>query len=261
MIFIQIIVFIFGLLIGSFLNVVIHRLPLGLSVVKPRSKCVKCEHSIRWYENIPVFSYILLRGKCSQCDVAISWRYPFVELLTGLFAVLLFPSNIDVLEIGHMEIMRFAVEFSIASIFLAHFLIDIEHQLLPDKLNLYLLLIVLPFSILSFPLGHWLVGGLIGFLGPYLVTLLFYKLRGQIGLGGGDIKLFGILGILLGPVGVMNTIFMSSLLGSVIGLGLIALKKMNKDTALAFGPYIIVVAACQVFFPQLFALINPFGFN
>ncbi|MEX0798528.1 MAG: prepilin peptidase [Bacteriovoracaceae bacterium] len=261
MIAVQVLVFIFGLLIGSFLNVVIHRIPRGLSVVKPRSSCVKCGHKIRWHENIPVISYLLLRGKCSECDVAISWGYPLVELLTGLFALLLFPSDINLLQITHLEMLRFVVEFSIAAIFLAHFLIDIEHQILPDKLNLYLLMITLPYSILTNPLPHWLIGGLVGFLGPYLVTLLFYKLRGQIGLGGGDIKLFGILGVLLGPVGVMNTIFMSSLLGSVIGIALIISKKMNKDTALAFGPYILVVAAIQIFFPQVFAQINPFGFN
>lgn len=261
MIAIQILVFIFGLLIGSFLNVVIYRLPRGESVVKPRSKCPSCGHGITWYENIPVFSYLLLKGKCSQCDVKIGWRYPLVELLTGLFALLLFPAAPSVLAIGHLDLMRFALEFSIACVFLAHFLIDIEHQILPDKLNLYLLAVVLPFSVLTYPVGHWLFGGLIGFLGPYFVTLLFYKLRGQIGLGGGDIKLFGILGVLLGPVGVMNTIFMSSLVGSVVGIALIGLKKMNKDTALAFGPYIIVVAACQIFFPRLFDLLNPFALN
>ena len=98
-------------------------------------------------------------------------------------------------------------------------------------------------------------------MGPYLVTLFFLKVRGVVGLGGGDIKLFGILGVLLGPIGVINTIFMSSLAGSVIGVALIATKRMSKTTALAFGPYILVVATLQIFFPDFFDMINPFVFN
>ncbi|MCO4755486.1 MAG: prepilin peptidase [Bacteriovoracaceae bacterium] len=261
MIAIYLLIFIFGLLIGSFLNVVIYRLPREMSVVRPRSSCTNCGKQIKWYQNIPVFSYLILRGKCGECDVKIGIKYPLVELLVGIFALLLFPFDIPILNITHLDLFKFIVEFSIACVFLAHFIIDIEHQLLPDKLNLYLLAVVAPYAFLSFPPHYWVIGGLVGFLGPYLVTLLFLKLRGVVGLGGGDIKLFGILGILLGPVGVINTIFMSSLAGSVIGLLLIATKKMNKDTALAFGPYILVVAAVQIFFPEVFELINPFGFN
>lgn len=261
MIAVQLLVFCFGLLIGSFLNVVIHRLPEGKSVVFPRSRCPKCETTIKWSRNIPLASFLFLKGKCAECDAPIGLRYPAVELLTGLFAVLLFPSPASPLEIGHMELLRFAVEFSIAAVFLAHFIIDIEHQLLPDKLNLYLLAVVLPYSALANPLYHWIGGGVIGFFGPYLITLFFYKIKGQMGLGGGDIKLFGILGVLLGPQGIMNTIFVSSLFGSATGLILIASKKMDKNTPLSFGPYIIVVAACQIFFPEIFARFNPFGFN
>tara|TARA_Y100000385_G_C12606192_1_gene430945 strand:- start:190 stop:516 length:327 start_codon:yes stop_codon:yes gene_type:complete len=106
---------------------------------------------------------------------------------------------------------------------------------------------------------YWLMGGAIGFLGPLIVTWVFYKLRGQIGLGGGDIKLFGILGLLLGPVGIMHNIFMSCFVGAIIGILLIATKRMNKDTALAFGPYIIVVASFQIYFPNYFKMINPFN--
>ena len=219
MIFVYALVFVFGLLVGSFLNVVIHRMPRGESVVRPRSKCPGCAKTISWQRNIPVFSFLFLRGKCGECDAKISWRYPLVELTTAVIALALFPSG-TLVELGHADLARFALEFSIAAVFLAHFLIDIEHQILPDKLNLYLLAVVAPYAVLSYPVGHWLIGGLLGFFGPYLITLLFYKLKGQVGLGGGDIKLFGILGILLGPVGVMNTIFMSSLAGSLAGLAL-----------------------------------------
>lgn len=236
----------FGLIVGSFLNVVIYRVPRDLSIVSPGSSCPSCGHKIRWYENIPVLSYLFLKGKCTNCKTLISVRYPLIELLTGIIAGLLAPK---MLTAG--EILFFLFYFSIACIFLCHFLIDIEFQILPDKINLYFLSIALPFAFLNFAPGYWIVGGIIGFGGPFVVTYLFYKLRGQIGLGGGDIKLFGILGLLLGPLGILNTIFLSCLLGAVVGVTLILINKINKETPLAFGPYIIVVAILQIFFPGL----------
>ncbi len=125
----------------------------------------------------------MLRGKCSACGAKISWRYPLIELLSGTIALLLFPSNIELLELGHLDLMIFFFKFSMAMCFLAHFVIDIEHQLLPDKINIYLLAVVLPYSIFNFSVDHWLFGGLLGFLAPYAVTWLFYKIKGQVGLG------------------------------------------------------------------------------
>jgi len=235
----------FGLMVGSFLNVVIHRIPREQSIVFPGSTCPKCGHKIKWYENIPVLSYLALGGKCSNCKTKISLRYPIIELTVGIIAGLLAPKFFT-----PNAILMFLFYFSIACIFLSHFLIDIEFQILPDKINLYFLAIALPFAILNFPLAYWLIGGAIGFLGPFTVTYLFYKLRGQIGLGGGDIKLFGILGLLLGPLGVLNTIFLSCMIGAIFGITLIVIKKMGKDTPLAFGPFILIVAAIQIFFPE-----------
>lgn len=243
------------MLIGSFLNVVIYRLPREQSVVKPRSSCPKCGHMITWYENIPVVSYLFLKGKCSQCSAKISIKYPLVEMLLGLIALGISP---DVLT--PMNLATFVIYFSIAACFIAHFIIDLEFQILPDKINLYLLAIILPFSILTKQPAYWLVGGAIGFGGPFLITYLFYKLRGQIGLGGGDIKLYGIIGVLLGPLGVLKTIFMSCALGSIVGLALILSKKMSKETPLAFGPYIIIIAALQIFFPEIVEYFDFFKF-
>lgn len=255
MIELNILIFIFGTLIGSFLNVVIYRIPQKISVVTPRSKCPKCNTVIKWYENIPIFSYIfLLRGKCSNCRIKISPRYPMIEFIVGLIAVNLFPY-----ELNAENLWDFSYFFSVACILLAHLIIDLEHQILPDKINIYFLAITLPYVFLNFHLYHWLIGGSIGFFIPLIVTWAFYKLRGQIGLGGGDIKLFGILGLILGPLGIVHNIFMSCALGAVVGILLIALKKMNKDTPLAFGPYIIIVAAMQIFYPKIFDLINPFS--
>lgn len=248
----SILTFIFGLLIGSFLNVVIYRMPRNISVVFPSSACPSCEHKIKWYENFPVLSFLLLKGKCSNCKTKISIKYPLVELFVGFVALFLAPTDLSL-----PQLTKFFVYFSIAATFIAHFFIDVEHQLLPDKLNLYLLGVMGSYSILYNEIYFWLIGGAIGFLGPLGVTILFYKLRGQIGLGGGDIKLFGILGIFLGPLGILNNIFMSCFLGAIGGILLIQLKKIDKDNPFAFGPFIILVASIQIFFPTLFELINP----
>jgi leader peptidase (prepilin peptidase)/N-methyltransferase len=247
--------FIVGLLFGSFLNVVILRVPKGKSVVAPRSSCMKCGHLIKWYENIPVFSYLFLKGKCSSCKTPIGIRYPLIELLVGIIAVLLFPSNLS-----DTSMIDFVVFFAIACIFLALFVIDIEHHLLPDKLNIYLFAILAPYSINKFGFIDPLIGGLIGFGGTFGITYLFYKIKGQIGLGGGDIKLFGILGLYLGPEGIVQLIFLSSLCGSIFGIILIAFKKLPKDKPFAFGPYILIVSAIQIFFPGIFQQINFYNF-
>jgi leader peptidase (prepilin peptidase)/N-methyltransferase len=254
----KILIFTFGAVVGSFLNVVIHRMPLGRSVVSPRSSCPSCGHMIKWYENIPVLSYlIILRGKCSSCSVRIPIRYPLIELLVGFIALFLFPSSLDFMSAHSMY--EFFFYFSIACVFLAHFIIDIEHHLLLDKLNIYLLFVIIPYMFLNSSLFHWMWGGIFGFGATYFVTWIFFKWKGQVGLGGGDIKLFGILGILFGVQGVLHTIFLSSFLGSIIGVVLIASKKMNKQTHLAFGPYIILVAAVQLYFPEIFEIVNFFN--
>ncbi len=245
---------IFGLLVGSFLNVVILRVPRNQSIVKPRSSCPKCHKQIKWYENLPLVSYILLRGKCSRCKAKISWRYPLIEALVGLISLFLAPSSLNV-----EAWLSYIFYFSLACVFLAHFVIDVEHQLLPDKINLFFLIISIPYVLTNFPLYHWLVGGVIGFLGPLGVTYFYYKLRGQLGLGGGDIKFFGILGLILGPVGILNNIFMSCMLGSIVGVVMILSKKLDKDVPFAFGPFIIIVASLQIFFPEVVELISPVG--
>ena len=239
-------------MVGSFLNVVIYRLPRNESVITPRSKCPQCQSIVKWYQNVPIFSYLFLKGKCANCDFKIPLRYPLTELVVGLFSLLLMPT-----DFGYGEIFNYAFFFSVACVFLAHLLIDLEHQLLPDKLNIYLLAVSLPYVIFHFSPMHWILGGLVGFFGPYGVTALFYKLRGVVGLGGGDIKLFGVLGIILGPIGVINNIFMSCMIGSVIGIVLIATKKIDRNSPFAFGPFIILAATLQIFFPSLVELINP----
>lgn len=247
--------FIFGLLIGSFLNVVILRLPLKKDLVKTRSACTQCGTQLKWYHNIPVLSFLVLKGKCGFCGKRISWRYPLIEMLTGLVSFWLFPDDLTMMSFAH-----YLFYFAIACIFICHFMIDIDHHLLLDSLNLYLLAIILSYVIFYFNWQFWVIGGAIGFGVPLAVTWLFYKIRGQIGLGGGDIKLFGIIGLFVGPTGIVFNIFLSCMLGAVVGLLMISLKKMQKDKPMAFGPAILLVAALQIFFPQQAAVIQSWFF-
>ena len=247
--------FIFGCLIGSFLNVVILRLPLQKNLVSERSVCPKCGTQLKWYHNIPFISFIFLRGKCAFCGESISWRYPLIELLTGLVSFWLLPTHLTAQSFGF-----YLYFFTLACVFICHFFIDLDHQLLLDKLNIYLLVLILPYSILNFHWIQWVLGGVLGFGVPLLVTWLFYKIRGQVGLGGGDIKLFGILGLLLGPTGIFFTIFLSCFVGAIIGLIMIASKKMSKENPMPFGPSILLVASFQIFFPEIANILQTWFF-
>ena len=249
----QIYAFIFGALFGSFLNVVIYRVPENKSVVFPPSRCPVCQHKIKWYENIPILSWIFLRGKCSGCKTKISFQYPLIELLMGLASFFLFPGNLD---FNWISLVIYLGKYFVFFIFVAHFMIDIKHKILPDGLNIFLMILFLPYVISYFSPYHYLVGGLIGFLGPLSITYLFYKLKGQVGLGGGDIKLYGILGLYLGPLGILNNIFLSSMSGTLFALALILTGKMKRDQPIAFGPFIIIIAVIQIYFPQLYQLIS-----
>lgn len=246
---------IFGLLVGSFLNVIILRLPLSKNVVSDRSKCPSCANQLKWFHNIPLFSFLFLKGKCAFCNARISWRYPLIELMTGLVSYWLFPDQVSLEGLG-----MYCFNFSIACIFICHFFIDLDHHLLLDKLNLYLLFFIFPYAAFYYHWSYWALGGGLGFGIPLLVTWLFYKIRGQIGLGGGDIKLFGILGLLLGPTGVFFTIFLSCFVGAVIGLALIVTGKMSKEKPMAFGPAILLVASFQIFFPESAGLVQSWFF-
>lgn len=236
--------FILGCCVGSYLNVLIYRLPLDGDTVFKRSHCPQCQKQINWYENLPLVSFMFLRGKCSQCKGKISLRYPFVELLMGLVAVLLMPHSLD-----PMSAYFFFMYFSMSACFVAHIFIDLKHKLLPDKINIYLGVLLLSHGLVFLPWTTWVIGGAVGFGLPYFVTWLFYRLTGKIGLGGGDIKLFAVLGLYLGAQGVIMNIFLSCFFGAVITLVMIALKVIKRDEAIPFGPFIIIAASFQIYLP------------
>jgi leader peptidase (prepilin peptidase)/N-methyltransferase len=233
---------IFGLLVGSFLNALIYRLPRNINIAFPRSSCTSCNKVISWYENIPVISYLFLKGKCSGCGARISPEYPVIEIVTAVAAFLIAPASTT-----PSALMNFFFFFSVFCCFLVHFIVDLKHQILPDSINIYLAALFFIVSWFSHPWTFWLIGGVIGLGFPLLVSWVFYLLRGEVGLGGGDIKLYGALGFYLGPIGIMQNIFLSCFLGAVVGIILIATKVIKKDNPIPFGPFIIVVGAFQIF--------------
>ncbi len=237
-------VFYIGAAFGSFLNVVIHRLPIKKDLVFERSHCPKCKRQLSWYHNIPLFSYLFLFGKCAFCKEKIKPRYFVVELLMGLGVSFLF------IKYGvSLELFLFCV---IWAIFICHFFIDLDHSILPDSLNFILLAVALIMVSLT---GEWklsLIGAAIGFGGTFGITLLFYYWKGKVGMGGGDIKLYGVLGLILGPLGILQNIFLSCFLGTFIMIMLIVSGKIKKDQPAPFGPSILIIGSWQIFFPDNF---------
>ena len=255
-----------GLCIGSFLNVVIHRLPRMLergwqdqcaelrgdapeehpryNLVAPRSACPACGHMITAGENIPVLSWFLLRGKCSACGVAISPRYPLVEILGGLVAAAAIakfgPTWAGLAACGFLWTL------------LALTFIDFDTQLLPDDLTLPLLwggLLANVFG-LFVPLAEGVIGAIAGYLALWSIYWLFKLIRGKEGMGYGDFKLLAALGAWLGWKMLPLIILGSSVVGAAIGIGLVVLKGRDHNVPLAFGPYLAIAGMIALFFGQ-----------
>ena len=237
---------IFGVIIGSFLNVLIYRLPREENWVSKRSYCPKCNAPIPFYRNIPILTYILQRGRCHNCGVKISVQYPIVEFISGVAAVVIFPSVISI-----DSLIYYFFLYSVFCAFLVHFMVDLRHQILPDEVNIYLALLFAFYGFFHMSFIEMILGGVFGFFLPYSVAYIFYKFRGIEGLGGGDIKLFGALGLYLGIKGIILNIFMSCFLGSIVGVTLIVFKIQDKNKPLAFGPFIIIAGFLQIFFPEM----------
>jgi leader peptidase (prepilin peptidase)/N-methyltransferase len=227
--------FLVGACVGSFLNVVIHRLPREESIVSPRSRCPGCGREIRAWENIPIVSFIVLGGKCAGCGGAISWRYPAVELLTATGFVAIF-----LLDGPGIPLLRDLVFFSLL---VPIVFIDIDHRIIPDELSLGGLAAGLLVSFL--PGGDWkgsIAGALLGGGILYATAVLYEKVRGAEGMGGGDIKLLAMIGAFVGWRGTLATIFVGSFLGAVGGI--LSMRKGGEGlkTAIPFGPYLCVAA-------------------
>lgn len=233
-----------ALCLGSFLNVVIHRLPIGESIVTPRSRCPACRKEIPWYWNMPLVSYLLLRGKCSNCGIHISLRYPLVELITAILFTLAAALQ--------PEYLAWPFHFYFLGAVVACTFIDYDHWILPDKITLPGIVIGLvsaffvpEHGIISALLGTLFGGGIL-----YLVAWGYLALTGKEGLGGGDIKYLAMVGAFLGVQGAMITLIFGSMVGSVVGIFLMLLKGKKGETAIPFGPFLAGGSLLAFFFGE-----------
>lgn len=233
---------IFGLIVGSYLNVVIYRLPLGLSTVYPRSRCPGCGSLIRARDNVPVFSFLLLRGRCRHCGTAISWRYPLVEAATGaLFLACL-------LRYGLAPQTLVAITFACLMLVLA--LIDYDHMLLPDRITLPGIAVGLATQLVA-PLAGLVpaaIGALLGAGILLAVWGLWWVVRREEGMGLGDVKMLALVGAFLGWQGVLVTLFCGALSGSVVGLALMRRGSVDMRSKLPFGVFLALGGLVALFF-------------
>jgi leader peptidase (prepilin peptidase)/N-methyltransferase len=237
------VLFVLGLAFGSFLNVVVYRLPRGQSIAWPPSSCPACGHAIRPWDNLPLVSWLLLRGRCRDCAAPISVRYPLVEFLGGALLVAVAAT------LGPRLTVLPAAAFALALVAVA--LIDFDFRIIPDEISIggaVIGLFARGFTVPGVLAG--LVGVLVGAGSLYLVALGYRRITGIEGLGGGDVKLAGMIGAFLGWPGVFLTIFAAALAGSLVGLSLIGMGRGTRRTALPFGALLAPAAV-------LAALVGP----
>ncbi len=234
--------FLFGAIVGSFLNVCIYRLPREESIVFPGSHCPYCKTPIRFYDNIPVISYILLRGKCRYCSHTISPQYPIIEWLTALSSVLLF--------IKYGISLNYLIYFAFVSALIVITVIDLYHQIIPDVISLPGIGVGLLSSLILSNISFWesLIGIISGGGILFLVAVGYQWLFKREGMGGGDVKLLAMIGAFLGWKSVFLTIILSSFIGSVVGIVLIAIKGKNLKYAIPFGPFLSLGAVISLFY-------------
>jgi leader peptidase (prepilin peptidase)/N-methyltransferase len=233
---------IFGAIIGSFLNVCIMRLPKGESIITPGSHCPHCQNPIKFYDNIPLISYFLLRGKCRKCKKKISIQYPLVEGITAICSFILF------LKYGAS--LSYLFYFSFVAALVVITVIDLYHQIIPDVISIpgigvgLLSALILP----HITFFNSLIGIILGGGSLFVVATLYQWLFKREGMGGGDVKLLAMIGAFLGWESVIITIISSSLIGSITGIIMIAFKGKNFKYAIPFGPFLSLGAVITLFY-------------
>ncbi len=233
--YLAIVVGLLGLCVGSFLNVCIYRIPLEKSLLRPPSHCPSCKRPLRWFENVPVFGWIALRGRCRTCGTPISAEYPIVEALTA--AVFLWAWW----QYGWGWLFASRVLFGCSLLVL--FFIDLHHRILPNVITLPGIVIGFLLSLVNPP--GWvssLIGLVVGGLIPLAVAEIYLRIRGDEGLGMGDVKMLAMIGAFLGWQSMLLTLVLASFLGSFVGLGLIAIRRGGMKSALPFGTFLAIAA-------------------
>jgi leader peptidase (prepilin peptidase)/N-methyltransferase len=246
------IAFIWGAAVGSFLNVLVYRLPREISIVMtPPSSCPACSTPIRWFDNIPLVSWLALRGRCRACRAPISVRYPLVELVAGLMAV-------GTVARWGLSLTGFEV-LVFAWVSLALGLIDFDYQILPNLLTYPSIAFGLVFSWLG-AYTWWLdslIGALVGALLPTLVIVIYKLWRGIEGMGWGDVKYLAAIGSVVGLRGVVGVLVVASVVGALVGLGLIAAGRGSGKTALPFGTFLALAVILWLYAPSSWLAWSP----
>ena len=235
---------IFGALIGSFLNVCIFRLPKEESIVTPGSHCPHCQKPIKFYDNVPLVSYILLNGKCRYCRESISIQYPLVEGITALVSLILF--------VRFGPTLSYVFYFSFIAALIVISIIDLYHQIIPDVISLPGIGVGLlaSLAIPQIDIIDSLIGALLGGGSLFIVATLYQWLFKREGMGGGDVKLLAMIGAFLGWKAVILTILLGSLLGSVSGIIVMVLRGKDFKYAIPFGPFLSLGAVISLFYGQ-----------
>lgn len=239
---VPIVVGVLGAMIGSFLNVCIHRMPRDESIVLPGSHCTSCGKAVAWYDNIPILSWFILRGRCRHCGAAFSFRYPGIEALTAAMFVLLY------LKFGLGT--RLAIYALFASALIVITFVDLDFRIIPDEISIggipvgFALAFVNPDLTWMDSLTGIAVGG--GFL--LALGIGYHAVTGRTGMGGGDIKLLAAIGAFLGWKSVLAVILISSVLGAVVGIAAMIVTRSDSKLALPFGPFLAGAAVLCVFF-------------
>jgi leader peptidase (prepilin peptidase)/N-methyltransferase len=240
----SLVVLLAGATVGSFLNVCIHRLPGRESIVFPASHCPACKKPIRPYDNLPLVSYIVLRGRCRDCGAPISIRYPLVEILTGATAL----ATVNAFGLTP----QFLVSFAFLSALIVITFIDLDHQIIPDAISLPGIGVGLLSSLFLDEPG-WrssLVGIVVGGGILWAVAEGYYRLTGREGMGGGDVKLLAMIGAFLGWQAVPLTLLLASLGGTLVGVAVMTVSGQGSRTPIPFGPFLAAGAACSLFFGE-----------
>lgn len=230
----QLLIFTYGLLIGSFLNVCIYRIPREENIAFPSSHCPNCNTNLKWYDNIPLLSYIILKGKCRYCDTNISSQYPMIELLNAIIYLLLFYKfNLSI------DFIFYAL---IASTLIVVTIIDLKEMIIPDSLVITLLVLSILHKATNYII-HKTPINIIDSLGALLIAggiFLLIVILSRGGMGGGDVTLIGALGFILGIKYITLTIFLSFVLGGLISVFLLATKLKTRKDPVPFGPFIVL---------------------
>jgi leader peptidase (prepilin peptidase)/N-methyltransferase len=270
--FLNIYMFALGAVIGSFLNVCIARLPEGMSLVRPGSRCPSCETPIRWYDNIPLVSYLVLQGKCRRCDAPISWRYPAVELLTAILFLMLMQRFTNALAL--------AVYIAFACALVVISFIDLKHYIIPNEISVPGIIIGLVLSLIPARIAggelvlpsslFFLSANAPNFVGSFLNSLIGCLIGAGIlwltgifslvvfkkeGMGFGDVKLLGMVGAFLGWKLALMTIMIGSALGAVVGITLILLRLKRRTDYIPFGPYLALGAVLSLLYGDAILLL------